>query len=408
LPRTRPKQGKSKQKPGTSSIQNCDPVNVIYIIGVNHELQYFDGSTNLLLNFLSEQVELLGAKLIAEELNQEAIDREQQTRQTTLESTSRGAASKKGIDHRFCDPDSAERVVIGIPSPAQIRKSLGLRAGENEDRVEEEARRDFPLREKFWLDKISDKIHENIIFVCGSCHVDSFAALLEQRDYQCIILHKNWAKESQLDDILSNGIVVDLYEAESGNMLAEFIGRNADVLNDSFSHLFGDIQRILTAWIFLALARLYEQRSPKSVYPIRTIPEALKILKQANIFIKDKSKTISNLPVEDSEKEHLKQAEDALALKWIAEYFQDRLEKLKEAIDKVKEKRDKILAHREAIHEMGLKTPRWNEIDELISFAKTFYEVVGEGIVGRSVGSDPHLLSRSLKRLLEQAGIKPK
>jgi hypothetical protein len=211
-----------------------------------------------------------------------------------------------------------------------------------------------------------------------------------------------------LDDILSNGIVVDIYEAESGNILADFIGRNTDVLGDGFSHLFGDMQRILTAWIFLALVRLYEQRSPKSPYPIRTIPEALKILKQGNIFIKDKSKTISSLPIEDSEKEHLERAEDSLAIQWIAEYFQGRLEQLEEAIDKVKEKRDKILAHREAIHEMNLKTPRWSEVDDLISFAKNFYEVVGEGIIGRSVDSDPRLLSRALKRLLEQAGMKPK
>ena len=89
----------------------------------------------------------------------------------------------------------------------------------------------------------------------------------------------------------------------------------------------------------------------------------------------------------------------------ICKYFRERLEALSDAIEKVKDKRDKIIAHREAIDEINVKRPQWGEIDDLIKFAKCFYEVVGEGVIGRPIDSDPGVLTRSFKRLLTQAGV---
>lgn len=378
---------------------------MIYIIGVNHELQYLDPSTGLFVKALREWSASCKVSLIAEELNQEAIDKEGKTRNQTLESTCRHVASSLGLEHRFCDPDNSERASLGIRSGRQIRRDLGVRAGENEELVEMEFRKDWPIREAFWLDRISDKIDEDLLFICGSSHVDNFVALVESKGHRVAVLYKDCGPESKLDDILSEGVVIDVYEAEWASDMANFIKRNRETLNEGYPGLFMDLERILTVWIFLALARMFEKKKERSPYPIRTIPEALKILQESNILIKDKSTAINSFEVDDSVKQRLAKLNDSDLLKWIASYFHDELSKICGQIETVNTKRDKIVAHREAIDEMNLKLPQWEEIDTLIKFGKCFYEVVGKGIVGRPIDSDPERVTRSLKRLLTQAGL---
>jgi len=178
------------------------------------------------------------------------------------------------------------------------------------------------------------------------------------------------------------------------------------MLNNEYPYLFGNLQRILTVWIFLALARVFEEKSPRSPYPIRSIPEALKILVGGNIFIKDRSKVIGALNMDESEKKRFAQGSDADFLAFICKYFGERIRTLSDATRKVKEKRDKVVAHREAIDELDVARPKWGELEDLIAVAKCFYEVVGKGIVGRPIDSDPEILTRSFKRLLTQAGVK--
>jgi hypothetical protein len=314
-------------------------------------------------------------------------------------------ASSLGLEHRFCDPDSSERASLGIRSGSQIRRDLGVRAGENEELVEKESRRDWPIRETFWLDRISDKIDEDLLFICGSSHVDNFAALVESKAHRVAVLYKDCGPESKLDDILSEGVVLDVYEAEWASDMANFIKRNRKTLNEGHPGLFMDLERILTVWIFLALARMFEEKHSRSPYPIRSIPEALTILQEGNILIKDRSTSINSLEVDDSVKQQLTQTKDSDLVIWVAGYFFDWLSKVSGNIETVKTKRDKIVAHREAIDEMDLKLPQWEEIDKLIKFGKCFYEVVGKGIVGRPIESDPERVTRSLKRLLAQAGL---
>lgn len=84
----------------------------------------------------------------------------------------------------------------------------------------------------------------------------------------------------------------------------------------------------------------------------------------------------------------------------------DAADALSDSIKNVKEKRDKVIAHREAINEIEVARPKWGELEDLIALAKCFYEVVGEGVIGRPIDSDPGVLTRSFKRLLIEAGVK--
>jgi hypothetical protein len=378
---------------------------MIYIIGVQHEIQYWDGSDSPFLISLRNWGSMLNLSLIAEELNEEAIAKQETFRKQSLASVAQKAALILNLEHRFCDPNTSQRADLKMPTTSEIRESLGLRVGQDEDLVEkEEMRRCWPLKENFWLDRIRDKSEEGVLFICGVSHVERFLSLVETNGHTAVVLHKDWGIENKLDDIVSEGVVRDVYEAELAKHLATFFGNNTEVLNKEYPRLFGDLQRILTVWIFLAVARVFEEK--RSPYPIRTIPEALKLLEGGNVFINDRSKAISALTENESERKRLALASDSDLLKSVCQYFRTQLDALSDSIKNVKEKRDKVIAHREAINEIEVARPKWGELEDLIALAKCFYEVVGEGVIGRPIDSDPGVLTRSFKRLLIEAGVK--
>jgi len=163
---------------------------VVYLIGVDHEIQYLPSNSDLsLLQFLQQKIRQLGIVLIAEELSQEAIERQENLIKTKVDSISRHVAEITGIEHRFCDPNNSERESLGIPSTSDIRRKLGLKAGQDEPKVEREKRKYWPVREQFWLEQIKDRIEEKLLFVCGACQ------LLERKNCKVEILSENWKEE---------------------------------------------------------------------------------------------------------------------------------------------------------------------------------------------------------------------
>jgi hypothetical protein len=86
----------------------------------------------------------------------------------------------------------------------------------------------------------------------------------------------------QLDNILSNGIQIDLYRAEQCFALRAVIFEHAGGINStSFGYLFGNLQKILYQFALLSVAKVFE--SPDNRYPLRSIPAVLALLnKQAS------------------------------------------------------------------------------------------------------------------------------
>ena len=82
--------------------------------------------------------------------------------QTELQRFSRD----KGIEHRFCDPDSSEKTTLGTEVDPQ-----------------KETETDRRKREEVWLSRIADCKGRRVLFVCGDDHYDSFAQLLEENDF---------------------------------------------------------------------------------------------------------------------------------------------------------------------------------------------------------------------------------
>ena len=151
----------------------------MFLIGINHEVQYTNEYTDVSLNqafakYLGEQSERFNVTLIAEEFNIEAGSRSRATAYTAKD-----VADKLGIGHRFCDPNSSERKALGIP------------------REQEDRDKNFRMREQLWFDKIKDKLHEPIIFICGSDHVERFQSLVLNKSYEVTILVKNWCEREK-------------------------------------------------------------------------------------------------------------------------------------------------------------------------------------------------------------------
>jgi len=148
---------------------------MILIVGTNHELQHDDMPSRAppdivqrarenLKSYLRRLAREVRPTIIAEEMSQFVLDAKGGV------SHCRAVADELGIEHRLCDPDPKERQEIGLPSHG------------TENSEADEKRHYNRIREKYWFMKLSDALDQTIVFVCGACHVTSFARLLQDRD----------------------------------------------------------------------------------------------------------------------------------------------------------------------------------------------------------------------------------
>jgi hypothetical protein len=159
---------------------------VIYLIGLAHESQASasgrpETDIQLLYAEALERIVLaVHPRVIAEEYNEEA-EHENKTR-----SIGKLIATALGAEHRFCDPNKAERQRIGYLGPQELHLLVSMH-DPNRDISNEEAQakgwaicigKYFVVRERFWLEKIRDVVDQDLVFVLGDGHVDSFTKLL--------------------------------------------------------------------------------------------------------------------------------------------------------------------------------------------------------------------------------------
>jgi TolB-like protein len=106
--------------------------------------------------------------------------------ETVLEQFSKA----KGIEHRFCDPESKERKALGI----------------------EES--DWRKREHVWLSRIADCKRRRVLFVCGDNHYDAFAQLLESNGFSVRRGAHYDISDEEFHDLADN--VIETHEHKGG------------------------------------------------------------------------------------------------------------------------------------------------------------------------------------------------
>ena len=160
---------------------------MVHLIGVAHRAQIAGPGEQLnqdqkrLSDCLSRVVEQIKLDLIAEEQSAESLGGNV--------SIPRRISQEAGIEHRFCDPDSKQRAAMDYHDRQSIGIDLFLGDdGWNLSPVELDAKagaielvRYFPMRERFWVERLADRAQSEIAFVCGNAHIEGFVNLLKEK-----------------------------------------------------------------------------------------------------------------------------------------------------------------------------------------------------------------------------------
>jgi len=178
---------------------------MIYITGIDHLLQYNGPVPPELLEefkgYLAAKIKELNITLISEEFNEEFL----YDVFGATEGTAETAAEDAGISHLYCDPDASEREALGIPYYADVMDMVKVRHGIKEKFIMDsdlrkqveretslEVKKFWPVRERFWLDKLRGRLSENILFLCGHEHVMGFSALLREEGVAASVIEEFW------------------------------------------------------------------------------------------------------------------------------------------------------------------------------------------------------------------------
>lgn len=165
----------------------------IFIVFTNHANQMIGcehGDAFNFIDYLSNICLNKNIDLIAEELSEEAL-----ASSHAIDSSCRILSGKMGIRHIFCDPESAERKFLGIPSESEILEDLGFgkvltRAQAIQLKTEE--MRYWNARENYWIENIIQHDFKRCLFICGSSHIGSFSKNLSSKGINFEIITENW------------------------------------------------------------------------------------------------------------------------------------------------------------------------------------------------------------------------
>ena len=144
----------------------------VYLVGVDHRIQYTNSSCGhewradiqAFEDYLVYKANELEVELLAEEFNQEGVERNNATGCTV-----RDAAKRSSKRHLFCEATMYEKQSQGIDTPDK--------------------------REHIWLSKLKDSETESILLVCGDSHLSSFSEKLNAEGVRTEILSNGWGHD---------------------------------------------------------------------------------------------------------------------------------------------------------------------------------------------------------------------
>jgi len=158
----------------------------IILLGINHVAQWNRNSpkSKALRKKLLEIAKTHGIDFIAEEFSKEALSLNRVKKTICREIT-----ELLKINYKLCDLDSKERKKYRIPLRNEVKAQLGIKglvlADSEEDKlIETELRKYDPIRESYWLEKIRKEDFQNLVFVCGSSHLQGFKSILVNNGYE--------------------------------------------------------------------------------------------------------------------------------------------------------------------------------------------------------------------------------
>lgn len=165
---------------------------MIYIIGVNHSVQTYDGKVSKYFEefefFLRQKLaELNSIKAITEEFSEDALKHVH----CASETIARKISKELSLKHLFVDPSLEEQKILGIKSDRDVilETPMSTSLDEIEKTKQKEQKRSNKLREEFWFEVLKkENCLERIVFICGAVHTESFFELLSNKSIKSEIL----------------------------------------------------------------------------------------------------------------------------------------------------------------------------------------------------------------------------
>ena len=173
---------------------------MIYIIGTSHDIQNHhidvdDSKVTKYYNFLKQEIQGKSIFMVAEESSIESASQlstnpgEKTELEMVVAELNKDAQTE--IKHIHVDPDRTESKSLGIVRRENMLKILGLeqtkRTHKQEWIVNSLMAPHDCCREQIWMEKIKPFTHNDILFVCGFMHVETFHHLLTENGYQSLI-----------------------------------------------------------------------------------------------------------------------------------------------------------------------------------------------------------------------------
>jgi hypothetical protein len=159
---------------------------MLHIIGVAHRAQSRKPDAEeteaqqVFARLLKQIIQDVRPIFVAEEDSEEALANRREV------SIAKELSDSARVEHRFCDPDRAQRKAIDYLTGEEIltrrRDLLGsnLRFEECSLRARAiEIEHYFPKRERFWLRGLNGCGEQNAVFICGDSHIESLTSLLK-------------------------------------------------------------------------------------------------------------------------------------------------------------------------------------------------------------------------------------
>lgn len=161
---------------------------MLHIIGLDHRAQarkpgnQLTGAQQAFADCLRRTIEQVRPIFIAEEDNEEALAKRCKV------SIAKEIADEEGIEHRFCDPNGEQRKAIACADGQTLEREMLTHDDPNllyEETVIKalaiEMGQYYPIRERFWYERLDGCRDRNAVFICGACHIDSFGRLLKSK-----------------------------------------------------------------------------------------------------------------------------------------------------------------------------------------------------------------------------------
>jgi hypothetical protein len=208
---------------------------VIYLIGVEHGVQSISvageetADHTQYRHCLEQAIQEYQPTIVAEEYSEDAVSRSAIVRNTPQEFFTRKITTARGVKHLLCDPDLRTKYSMGYQERTgwemQISR-LSTREPPSDRALLAaalEVVKDFPLRENYWLQHLKDVLQQEVVFVCGDYHVDTFGSRLKNNGIRSRILKRQIGMPAEL--------------IEESERIKAYIERNSQHIEDVFHEI---------------------------------------------------------------------------------------------------------------------------------------------------------------------------